>query len=66
MLVEETKLELDNIKSIMADNIESVLQRGEKLNALELKTEELNFAVNEFMKTVSCIVYCCRIFYKHS
>ena len=66
MLVEETKLELDNIKSIMADNIESVLQRGEKLNALELKTEELNLAVNKFMKTVSYIVYCCRIFYKHS
>ena len=57
MLVEKTKLELDNIKSIMAENIESVLQRGEKLDTLELKTEELNLAATRFMKAVSYI-YC--------
>ena len=57
MLVEKTKLELDNIKSIMAENIESVLQRGEKLHSLELKTEELNLAATTFMKAVS-YVYC--------
>ena len=57
MLVEKTKLELDNIKSIITDNIESVLQRGEKLDTLELKTEELNLAATTFMKAVS-YVYC--------
>ena len=55
MLVEKTKLELDNIKSIMAENIESVLQRGEKLDSLELKTEELNLAATTFMKAVSYV-----------
>ena len=70
MLVEKTKLELDNIKSIMADNIESVLQRGAKLESLELKTEELNLAATAFMKAVS-YVYCVlcllqNFIYKHS
>ena len=69
MLVEKTKLELDNLKSIMADNIESVLQRGEKLDTLELKTEELNLAATKFMKAVSyvyCLLCILRNFYKHS
>ena len=51
-------LEVDNIKSIMAENIESVLERGEKLDTLELKAEELSFAAKEFMKAVSDIAYC--------
>ena len=69
MLVEKTKLELDNIKSIMAENIESVLQRGEKLDTLELKAEELNLAATKFMKAVSyvyCLLCILQNFYKHS
>ena len=56
MLVEEVKLAVENVKSIMAENIEHVLERGEKLDTLELRAEELSLSATQFMKAVSCII----------
>ena len=56
VLVDEVKLAVENVKSVMAKNIESVLERGEKLDTLELQAEELNLSATEFMKAVSYII----------
>ena len=56
VLVEEVKLAVENVKSAMAKNIESVLERGEKLDTLELRAEELSLSATEFMKAVSYII----------
>ena len=53
VLVEEITEAVVDVKSLMAENIEQVLERGEKLDSLELQAEELSLSAKEFKKTVS-------------
>ena len=39
-------LQVDEVKNIMVDNIERVLERGEKIELLVDKTDNLRFQVN--------------------
>jgi hypothetical protein len=50
-------LQVDEVKNIMSDNIEKVLSRGEKLDLLVDKTDNLMFEVrktNTSLLWVSC------------
>ena len=40
-------LQVDEVKNIMVDNIERVLERGEKIELLVDKTDNLRFQVTE-------------------
>eukprot|EP00762_Andalucia_godoyi_P001358 ANDGO_04843.mRNA.1 hypothetical protein len=46
--IQEIQLQLDVIQSIAMQNIESVLQRGDKLDALEEKTVDISVQAHEF------------------
>lgn len=62
-LVGELKEQLEEIKFGMEQNIEQVLQRGDKLDELEERSESLagkaeSFKIQSFSKRVSlCIVF---------
>jgi vesicle-associated membrane protein 7 len=43
--------QVDEVKSIMVDNIERVLERGEKIELLVDKTDNLRFQADRFHKT---------------
>jgi synaptobrevin family protein YKT6 len=53
--------ELDETKIIMHKTIESVLQRGDKLDDLVNKSEELSMASKAFYKTAKQTNSCCKI-----
>ena len=53
VLVEKVKLADEDIKPAME---EKFLERGEKLDTLELQAEELSFSAKKFMKAVSYTV----------
>jgi synaptobrevin family protein YKT6 len=53
--------ELDDTKIIMHKTIESVLQRGEKLDDLVAKSDELSMASKAFYKTAKSTNSCCKI-----
>ena len=48
---------MDEVKNIMVDNIEKVLERGEKIELLVDKTDNLRFQVP---------VCCCRLHIQHA
>ena len=49
-------LQVDEVKNIMVDNIERVLERGEKIELLVDKTDNLRFQVTHlFLVNVHCI-----------
>ena len=50
MLVEELKRQVEEVKAVMEANIEPVLQRGERLDTLQLQAEELNVQAEKFKK----------------
>lgn len=45
---------VDSVKDVMVENIERVLERGEKIELLVDKTERLNQQAFKFEKTVKC------------
>lgn len=53
-------LQVDEVKNIMSDNIEAVLSRGEKLDLLVDKTDNLMFEVSRGgdQSNHSCAVQC--------
>jgi vesicle-associated membrane protein 4 len=48
---EEVQQQVNEVIGIMNTNIEKVVQRGEKLNSLQSKTEELQQGALSFKKT---------------
>ena len=50
MLVEEARQQVEDIKSVMNENIEKVLERGERLDLLEERAESLSFASMMFKR----------------
>lgn len=44
-------LQVDEVKNIMVENIEKVLERGEKIELLVDKTDDLRFQAEKFQKT---------------
>ena len=54
VLVEKVKLAGEDIKPAMEENF---LERGEKLDTLELQAKELSFSAETFMNAVSYTVY---------
>ena len=48
VLVEVAKEEIMKVKSVMEENIAQVLERGEKLDELQLKAEQLNVEARRF------------------
>lgn len=44
--------QLDNVKDVMVENIDRVLQRGEKIELLVDKSEQLNTQARKFEKSV--------------
>jgi len=55
------QLELDETKIIMHDNIDKILDRGEKLDDLVAKSEGLSFQSKAFYKTAAKNNSCCVI-----
>ena len=53
--------ELDETKIIMHKTIESVLKRGEQLDDLVAKSDELNSASKAFYKTAKSTNSCCKL-----
>lgn len=49
--VASVQRQVDEVKSIMVDNIEKVLERGEKIELLVDKTDNLRFQADRFHKT---------------
>lgn len=45
--------QVDEVKNIMVDNIEKVLERGEKIELLVDKTDNLRFQVRSYLLTLS-------------
>ena len=48
--VDKVKAEMDDVKNVMVDNIEKVLKRGEKIELLVDKTDNLNQQSIRFKK----------------
>lgn len=46
-------LQVDEVKNIMVDNIERVLERGEKIELLVDKTDNLRFQVMQLHSSVN-------------
>jgi hypothetical protein len=44
---------VDEVKNIMVENIEKVLERGEKLEVLQDKTDDLRFQVGSAARPVT-------------
>jgi len=59
ILVDELRQQVEEIKSVMNQNIEQVLYRGERLDTLELKAEELESQAQQFQ--VKIHTYVCSI-----
>ena len=55
MLLREEYVQVDEVKNIMVDNIEKVLERGEKIELLVDKTDNLRFQVSA--SSASCILW---------
>jgi synaptobrevin family protein YKT6 len=53
--------QLDSTKDIMVDNIDKILQRGEKLDVLVLKSEELELLSRKFVNDTKKLNSCCTI-----
>jgi synaptobrevin family protein YKT6 len=51
---------LDEVKIVMVDNIEKVLQRGEKLNILMEKSQDLSTHAKLFQKKSKNLNACCK------
>jgi vesicle-associated membrane protein 4 len=51
----EVKQQVDEVVGIMQNNIEKVVQRGEKLDSLQNKTEELQQGALSFKKTSTSV-----------
>jgi vesicle-associated membrane protein 4 len=51
----EVKQQVDEVVGIMQNNIEKVVQRGEKLDSLQNKTEELQQGALSFKKTSNTV-----------
>ena len=49
-----TCVQVDEVKNIMVDNIEKVLERGEKIELLVDKTDNLRFQVFGCSDTIIC------------
>lgn len=49
--VASVQKKVDEVKNIMVENIEKVLERGEKLEVLQDKTDDLRFQAEKFQKT---------------
>ena len=47
----KVKVQLDDVKNVMVENIEKVLERGEKIELLVDKTDRLNQQAFKFEKT---------------
>lgn len=56
------KTELDNTKTIMIDSIEKILERGESMDDLLAKTNDLQIASTIFADTAKDMNSCCIIF----
>lgn len=52
--------ELDEVKTIMVDNIEQVLQRGEKLDSLVAKSQDLSKNAKIFRRQAKNVNSCCK------
>jgi vesicle-associated membrane protein 7 len=48
--IERVKADMDDVKNVMVDNIEKVLKRGEKIELLVDKTDNLNQQSIRFKK----------------
>ncbi|XP_075911389.1 vesicle-associated membrane protein 8-like [Petromyzon marinus] len=54
--VEELRIQVEGVKGVMVDNVEKVLQRGERLDDLVDKTVELQNTAGAFQKTSTQIL----------
>jgi hypothetical protein len=59
--VQQIKSELDETKVILLESIEKLLERGEKIDELVKKTEELNVGAITFAKKSKELNRCCII-----
>ncbi|CDK24265.1 unnamed protein product [Kuraishia capsulata CBS 1993] len=48
--IEEATSEIDEVRNIMAENIERVIERGERINLLVNKTDKINTSANSFRR----------------
>ncbi len=51
--ISKVKLQIDNVKDVMIENIDRVLERGEKIELLVDKTDKLNHQAFKFEKSVT-------------
>lgn len=49
-VTEQTKKELDQVKNIMVENVERLLERGERINLLVSKTDRMNHNAEAFRR----------------
>lgn len=49
-ITEQTKKELDQVKNIMVENVERLLERGERINLLVSKTDRMNHNAEAFRR----------------
>jgi hypothetical protein len=56
--IARVQAQIDNVKEVMVENIDRVLERGEKIELLVDKTEKLNQQAFKFEKTVSGVLSC--------
>lgn len=59
--ITKVKKELDDIKGVMLDNIEKLLSRGETIDSLVDKSDELSTSAKMFYKTARKNNSCCTI-----
>lgn len=57
--IEKVKKDLDDVKDIMVENITVLLNRGEKIDDLVEKTNDLSESSKRFYKTTKKMGYCC-------
>jgi len=59
--VKEIDQEVQEVKVLMKANLEKVIDRGEKIDRLEQKADELKLTTNEWKKStkkLSCMAHC--------
>jgi hypothetical protein len=53
--IQNTQNQVDNVVSVMRDNISKVIERGEKIDELEARSEKLNVNSLQFNRNASIL-----------